>query len=174
MTMALPPEYVDRLIAGQSGHTTASLLFQMRLLLFVRPTIGSFNPAGTVANPLQKDLIRHAVGLYKDFIRPFQPESRIFHHTPVVDSLEPKGWGILELAARDSSRGILGVFQLSSPTGEETVVRLRGASVSSRYKVTWDTSGGAAVVDGFTLVNEGIRIRLEGALTSELIIYEKA
>jgi alpha-galactosidase len=174
MTMALPPEYVDRLIAGQSGHTTASLLFQLRQLLFVRPTIGSFNPVGTVENPVQKDLVRHAVGLYKDFIRPFLPESRIFHHTPVVESNEPKGWGILELASKDSSRGMLGVFQLASPVQQETVVRLRGASASSRYKVTWDTSGASAVVDGFTLVNEGLRVRLEGALTSELILYEKA
>ncbi|MDD2503789.1 MAG: alpha-galactosidase [Clostridia bacterium] len=47
MTMALPPEKVNRLIAGQNGHTTSSLGFQTRLLLFVQPTFGcTFYPDG--------------------------------------------------------------------------------------------------------------------------------
>ena len=39
MTMDLPPEYVDRLIAGQNGHLSGDLDFQLRLLLFVSPTL---------------------------------------------------------------------------------------------------------------------------------------
>ncbi len=34
MTLALPPEYVDRLLSGQNGHLAADLDFQTRLLLF--------------------------------------------------------------------------------------------------------------------------------------------
>ena len=37
--MALPPEYVDRLMAGQNGHLSGDLDFQLRQLLFVRPTL---------------------------------------------------------------------------------------------------------------------------------------
>lgn len=44
MTMALPPESVDRLIGGQSGHPAAEFDFQARLLLFVRPTLGFLRP----------------------------------------------------------------------------------------------------------------------------------
>ena len=40
MAMALPPEYVDRLIAGQNGDIAGDVDFQARLLLFVRPTLG--------------------------------------------------------------------------------------------------------------------------------------
>ena len=39
MTMALPPEHVDRLIAGQNGHITGRRGLSARLLLFVRPTL---------------------------------------------------------------------------------------------------------------------------------------
>jgi hypothetical protein len=42
--MALPPEHVDRLIGGQSGHTRADFDFQSRLLLFVRPTFAFLHP----------------------------------------------------------------------------------------------------------------------------------
>ncbi|MDO8685294.1 MAG: alpha-galactosidase [Clostridiales bacterium] len=172
MTMALPPEYVDRLIAGQGGWTTASLSFQARLLLFVRPTIGSFYPHGSEMNRVQMEFVRHTVDIYKNFIRPFMPESRIYHHTPVFDGIEPKGWGILELTSCDSAKGIVGIFQLSNPVEQETMLHLRGVDVSKRYRVTWDNSGRSAVVDGYTLTNDGIHIRQEGALISELLLYE--
>jgi alpha-galactosidase len=97
---------------------------------------------------------------------------RIYHHTPVVDGAEPQGWGVLELAARDRSKGIAGVFQLSAPRQSEYLLRLRGLDVGRRYRVTWDNSGQTCEVDGFTLAQQGITVRLEGALTSELLLCE--
>lgn len=174
MTMALPPEYVDRLIAGQNGHTTASLGFQARLLLFVRPSVGcTFYPYGYAMNQPQMEFIKHVVDLYKNFVRPFMPESKIYHHTPTFEGKEPKGWGILELTSCDSAKGILGIFQLSNPLEQETVICFRGVDVSKHYKVTWDNSGRSAIIDGITLSSSGVRIRLEGALTSELLLYEE-
>jgi alpha-galactosidase len=38
--------------------------------------------------------------------------------------------------------------------------------------VTWDNSGQSCEVDGFTLVQQGVVVRLEGALTSELLLFE--
>jgi hypothetical protein len=38
--------------------------------------------------------------------------------------------------------------------------------------VTWDNSGETCVVDGFTLMKQGITVRLEGPLTSELLLFE--
>lgn len=68
MTMALPPEYVDRLIGGQSGHTTAEFDFQSRLLLFVRPTFGFFYPQGSHWNPLMLARAKHWIDIYKNFV----------------------------------------------------------------------------------------------------------
>lgn len=172
MTMALPPEYVDRLIGGQSGHTTADFDFQSRLLLFVRPTFGFFYPLGSQPNPLMMQRAKRWADLYKNFVRPFMSTGRIYHHTPEVSGLDPHGWGVLELASKDRTRGICGLFQLSAPSEPEYRLRLRGLDASRRYRVTFDNSGQKAEVDGFTLMKEGITVRLEGALTSELLLFE--
>jgi alpha-galactosidase len=172
MTMALPPEYVDRLIGGQSGHTAADFDFQARLLLFVRPTFGFLHPLGSAWNPDMFARARHWAGLYRDFVRPFMASGRIYHHTPEVDGLDPQGWGVLELASADRTRGVCGLFQLSAPTQPEYPLRLRGLDTAKRYRVTWDSSGQTCELDGLVLTTQGITVRLESALTSELLLFE--
>ena len=51
---------------------------------------------------------------------------RIYHHTLAVPGPNPQGWGVLELASRDHSGAICGLFQLSAPTEPEYLLRLRG------------------------------------------------
>lgn len=170
MTMALPPESVDRLIGGQSGHTAAELDFQWRLLLFVRPTFGFLKPMGAEWNPALLTRLKHWVALYKDFVRPMMPTGRIYHRTPVAAGPEPKGWGVLELASADRTHAVCGLFQLGNPTQPEYRLRFRGLDAGLRYRVTWDNAGQTAEVEGFTLMNEGVTVRLEGALTSELLL----
>jgi alpha-galactosidase len=170
MTMALPPESVDRLIGGQSGHTAAELDFQWRLLLFVRPTLAFLKPMGADWNPLLLARLRHWLSLYKDFVRPFQGAGRIYHHTPVAPGPEPRGWGVLELASEDRIRAICGLFQLGDPEQPEHLLRFRGLDAGRRYRVTFDNRGQTCELDGFTLMHRGITVRLEGALTSELLI----
>lgn len=172
MSMALPPEYVDRLIAGQAGHVTADILFQVRQLLFVRPTVSVFHPYGVEGNPEQLGHVRRSFDIYKNFIRTFMSTGRIYHHTPQLDGFEPKGWGVLELASKDRDRGVAGLFLLSNPQEREYVLRLRGLDRSRTYKVTWDNSAQTAEINGYVLMHQGLTIRLEGALTSELILFE--
>ncbi len=172
MTMALPPEYVDRLIGGQSGFTTADFDFQSRLLLFAQPTFGFLYPLGSQPNPLLMERTKRWANLYKNFVRPFMNTGRIYHHTPEVSGLDPHGWGVLELDSNDRTRGICALFQLSAPTEPEYHLRLRGLDASRRYRVTFDNSDQKSEVQGFTLMKEGITVRLEGALTSELLLFE--
>jgi len=194
MTMALPPEHVDRLLGGQSGHTTAELDFQSRLLLFVRPTFGFLHPLGAAPNPLMMERTREWIRFYREFVRPYLAPGRIYHHTPEAGApqagtsavgalaagapqaagLEPQGWGVLELCSLDRSRGICGLFQLSAPTEPEYVLRVRGLDVGRRYRVRWGNSGQTSFVDGFVLMKQGLTIRLEGALTSELLVFDPA
>jgi hypothetical protein len=89
-----------------------------------------------------------------------------------VPGLDPHGWGVLELASEDRTRAICGVFQLAAPSQPEYLLKLRGLDVSKRYRMTFDNSGQAAIVDGITLMTQGLTVRLEGALTSELLIFE--
>ena len=173
MTMALPPERVDRLIGGQTSFLAGSLDFQMRLLMFVRPTVSIANPNGAPLNTDQLEFMRHCLDLYKNFVRPFLPEAKVYHHTPECFISEPSGMGVLETSAKDASRGMLGVFRLSASDQEEITVRLRGVSRSKKYMLTFDNSGDACEVSGYQLMNEGVHVRLAGALTSELILYQE-
>jgi len=172
MTIALPPEMTDRLVGGQDGHITADLDFQSRLLLFMVPKVSIFDPPGAALNPRQVGRIRHMIDLYTSFVRPFMVTGRMYHHTPVVAGLEPQGWGVLELASRERDRAIAGVFRLSSPDGGTYTLRPRGLDRSRRYRATWDGSGDSYERDGAEIMDGGLHIRLDGALTSELLLFE--
>lgn len=167
MTIALPPEHIDRLFDGQNSHVRAHIDFQARTILFGRPTVGLI-----YGNPPQQERLKHAIDLYKGFVRPFHRESRIYHHTPTESGGEHPGWGVLELDARDRSRGIAALFRLGSAGASEYLFRPRGLDAAKTYAVTFDNTGQTAQVTGFTLLTQGIVIRLEGALTSELLLFE--
>jgi len=79
---------------------------------------------------------------------------------------------VLELASEDRSRAICGLFQLGRLTQPEYLLRLRGLDAGRRYRVTWDNAGQTCEVDGFTLMKQGLTVRLEGALTSELLMCD--
>jgi alpha-galactosidase len=167
MTIALPPEHVDRLFDGQNSHIRAHIDFQARSILFGRPTVGLIFPS-----PLQMERLTHAIHLYKHFVRPFHRESRIFHHTPTEIDGDHPGWGVLELDAHDRSRGIAAFFRLAGAGASEYLFRPRGLDVAKTYAVTFDNAGQTASVAGYMLVTQGIVIRLEAALTSELVLFE--
>ena len=172
MTMALPPEKVDRLVSGMDCHTRADLDFQLRVTLFGRPTTNDYNPIGSAANPGQLARVRHAFELYKGFIRPLGRDALIFHHTPVLGGVQPGGICVLERAAYDRTRAVIGAFRLSGGAPDEAVVYPRGLSSALSYRVTLDNSGDQFEVSGRELTQSGLRIRLTHALTSELVLLE--
>lgn len=174
LTMALPPEIVDRLVGGQAAYVTADFDMQMRNLLFARATIGGILPAGARANPNQMERIRKYTDLYKRFVRPMHKNMWIFHHTPELRETAAQGFGILEMAARDGSRGMIGVFQLANPQEKSCVVYPKGLDAGKTYQVTFDNDESVAILSGYELVRHGIRVQLDGALTSELIMYQEA
>jgi alpha-galactosidase len=174
MSLALPPEHMDRLVGGQDGQSAAEYAFQWRTVVFMQPKVAFLYPRGAQPNPVFMERTKHWVELYKNFIRPFLGSSRVYHHTPEVTGFDPHGWGVLEMAAEDRTRAICGLFQLAAASAPEYRLRWRGLDRSRRYQVTFDNSGETIPVDGFTLMNEGITVRLEGALTSELLTCQAA
>ncbi|MBR6728179.1 MAG: alpha-galactosidase, partial [Clostridia bacterium] len=173
MTMVLPPETVDRLASGMFCHSRGSLDLQVRHTLFGRPTTNDYNCVGSKMNPAQIDLVKHTFDLYKSFVRPMAGKDLIFHHTPEVNGTQPKGVCILERAAEDGSRAMIGVFNLCMAGEREERIFPRGLDATATYRVTLDNSGAVCEVNGFTLCNEGLRVRLDGALQSELLLLEK-
>ena len=173
MTMCLPPETVDRLVSGMFCHTRGALDLQVRHTLFGRPSTNDYNCVGSEMNPAQIDFVRHSFDIYKSFVRPMAGADRIYHHTPEINGIQPEGVCVLERAAENGSRSMIGVFNLCMAGAREERVFPRGITADGRYRVTLDNSGSTAEADGFTLCNEGLRVRLDGALQSELILIER-
>lgn len=175
MTIALPPEYVDRQMigTGMNNHLAGEFDFQNRLCLFGRPTIaGILQPPDAAANPILLGKIKDMVKLYKEFVRPMMDTGRIYHHTPTITQRDPEGIGVLELASRDRTKAIAGIFRLLGFDQQEYLLKFRGLDPSRCYKVTCGNSGSTFVTYGKDLVYAGIPIRLETPVTSELIVCE--
>jgi alpha-galactosidase len=174
MSMALPPERIDRNAGvGQDGHQRADLDFQLRACMFGHLTLTGIYPLAGDSNPDAVERIRHHVAVYKEFIRSFISSCRMFHHTPVLKTREPQGWAVLEQAADDQSRAVVGLFRLAGPADDTYLLRLRGVAAGRRYKLTFDNSGQMTEVDGASLLYGGLPIRLARSLTSELIMVEE-
>ncbi len=172
MTMALPPERVDRLFAGMGCHEYGNFDSHMRNTMFGHMSVNVVAPAITYANPEQMKFIKHSIQLYKDFIRPFLPESKIFHPTPEAKETLKQGYSMLEVAAKDSTRGIYGVFTLSESKDKEVSFTLKGVDLSKTYKVTYDNSGYSFTATGAELYNKGLTVKIPSSMSSELITYE--
>lgn len=171
ISMFLPPEVIDRLASGMNSHKTGDLSFIMRNTIMCRPTVNDFNAVGTGFNTQQIEFVKHTLDIYKKYIRPWAKDGKIYHHTPVCSDEMPVGTMILERASAEGDRGVIGVFSLSGKREEDTVtVYPRGIRPEGKYEVTLDNSGATAVINGFSLVNDGIRCRLSQALSSELIV----
>ncbi len=168
MTMALPPERVDRLFAGMGCHEHGSIDLQMRNTMLTHMTLNVVAPVGAELNSMQMEFIRRSVKLYKDFIRPFLPTARVYHHTPEA---KKEGLCVLEIAAPDSTKGAIGVFTLSK--AQKICVTPKGINAGKQYKITLDNSGASFVLSGYELMNSGLKIDIPSSLSSELVLYEE-
>ena len=53
------------------------------------------------------------------------------------------------------------------------ILLLRGIDISQQYKVTLDNDNQTFLISGWELSQAGIRIHLDSARTSELILFER-
>ena len=172
MTMALPPERVDRLVAGMGCHTYASLDLHMRNAMFGHISLNVFGPRDAEMNPQVFEFIRHSTDLYKSFIRPILPKSMIYHHTPDTKEAIKNGLAVIELVSDDMTKGVLGVFTLACNAGNPVTVHPKGLDAGKNYRVYFDNTRTSALVSGYELMNSGIRIAIPSSLSSELITFE--
>ena len=156
-----------------NGHLRGTLDFTVRSTLFGKPTTNTYNPLGSRMNPGEIAFVRRSFTIYKDFVRPYLTDGLIFHHTPELNEIEPRGRAILERASADRKKGMIGIFNLAniSPAEDTVTVFPRGIDPGLSYEVTFDNSLSTSRIPGFTLINDGIRIRLPSSLTSELLLY---
>ena len=175
MTLLLPPEICNRTYGTQADDQRfyGDLDTQLRVSVFAHPTGVGFAPTTKDLNPANARRVRHAYQLYKTFIRPMLSTSRVYHHTPLLPSNEVGDWVVLEYAARDGSRACAGLFRLSSTGAPEYRFKPRGLKMGQRYRMTFDNSGESVIKTGYELAQEGVRVRLERGIRSELLLLEE-
>lgn len=173
MTVALPPERVDRLFAGMNCHNFGSFDLHMRNTMLTHMSLNVISPVTAQMNEKQLSFVKHSVSVYKDFIRPFLPYAKTYHHTPDVAVSFSDGFSALEIATPDGERGALAAFNLGSANETVRKICLKGADASKMYEVIFDNNGEKVTVSGRELKYEGINIYIHSALSSELILYKE-
>lgn len=173
MTVALPPERVDRLFAGMNCHNFGSIDLHMRNTMLTHMSLNVISPVTAQMNDVQLEFVKHSVALYKDFIRPFLPSAKTYHHTPDVAKTFNEGFSVLEIASPDGDRGALAAFNLCGTNETVQKIRLMGADASKTYEVTLDNGREKFVVSGRELKYEGIKIYIPSSLSSELVLYKE-
>ncbi len=168
MTMALPPERVDRLFAGMGCHTIGSLKAHMRNTMLGHISLNVISPDGAKAGSHALAFIKHSTDIYKKFIRPFLSEAIIYHHTP---ELYDNDVCVLEIGSPDKTKGAITVFAMCSTDTQNVLVKPKGIDKSKSYNVTLDNDGCTFAVSGYEL-SKGIEINLNSAMDSELVLYE--
>lgn len=173
MSLAIPAEYLDRLFGVcMNGSYKGNPETQLHLIILAHPTISGLTPSLVEANPDLLALAKKYVALYKDFIRPWQREARLYHHTPVIPGIEASGWCVLENVAADRTRAVAGIFRLINARADEFQFRFRGLDPARRYRVTTEPGGLVCEVSGLDLREQGLGVRLDTPLTSRLLICE--
>lgn len=169
VTIALPPELCESMVGGIS-EGVADIDFLIRVGLF-----GHFNICGMYPNMAERNaptLARwqHGVNIYKTFCRPMLSSSLLFHHTPIQSQMKAGEWVVLEAADPGRSRAYIGVFRLPGATTDFYHLIPNGLDPALRYRVVHDSWGVNYEIDGATICNDGLRVRVPSPLRSELLL----
>ena len=173
MTWILPPEILLRTFGTEVGGVTsdADLTTQLRQALVVLPIFRGLSPTLEEFNPLERNEVRNYVDLYKQVIRPVMKDCRVYHHTPLTPMMEGSPWMVLEYATPDARQSLGWIFRTSEQGNSIYRFVPRGLDLSKNYEVTFSNSGQTVEIPGYRLLQDGIPVRLEGNLTSELLIF---
>ena len=172
MTLVLPPERVDRLVAGMGCHAHGSLALQMRNAMMGHLTLNVFSPAAAAYNPEQLGFIQRSVAIYKDFIRPILPTATMYHYNAEVAQAKAEGYQALQLVSREKDKSAITVFRLPGASTASVKIVPQGLDLGKKYQVTLDNTGSRGIVSGWELSTQGIATMPLSPMTSELILIE--
>jgi alpha-galactosidase len=178
VTVSLPPEILLRTFGTEVGEHVldGDVDTQLRLCL-CRIIFRGIAPSLEELTPFLRERIEHYLEIYRQMIRPVMIDGRVFHHTPCLPLAQSTPWCVLEYARPDHSMAVAGIFRTSSLSeGAEPdvyVFKPRGLDPDRQYRVSLDNQGLKYQASGNELIREGIPVRLEAALTSELILFQE-
>jgi alpha-galactosidase len=170
-TLALPPEVTESVTGGIS-EGVADIDFLIRINLFGHVKISGIAPTSAERNEATWQRWKHAIDLYKNFCRPMLSESKLFHHTPIQRQNELGDWIVLESATPDKSHAFVGIFRMLGAGADGYTFYPRGLDAGRRYRVRYDSAGFDREIDGGSMIDHGLTVRVPSALRSELLLIE--
>lgn len=179
-SLALPPE--NFLIAhganagGSNGHPE-NLDTNLRIAYtLATPWLfsGAVAPSLEAMPPERIKRFLHYDKIYKEFVRPIFPSCKMYQHAPVSPNtgVWDSGWFAMEYAAPDGSKGWATIIRVGDCPTDTYLFKPRGLRYGKRYRVTVDSLNDSFTTDGFTLITNGIPVRLEVLSESELFLFE--
>ena len=175
MTWLLPPEIFLRTFGTESGglEEDGDLNLQLDTVMMSRPIFRGISPTLAELDPLLGARIREGVDLYKQQVLPIMANGLVYHHTPILPMMDPSPWVVLEYGSLDKRKDVTGIFR-TSQFGDSTYKFMpRGIDFSKSYSIHFQNSGQAVEMTGGQLLQNGIPVRLEDNLTSEMILMEQ-
>jgi hypothetical protein len=149
------------------------LNLQLQTVMMSRPIFRGISPSLPELDTVLSNRIIQDVALYKQTVYPILANSMVYHHTPVLPMMEPSPWVVLEYAAPDKSKEVVGLFRTSQTGNPVYRYEPRGIDFSKNYSVHFQSSGESADLSGAQLLQSGIPVRLDDNLTSELLVIEQ-
>lgn len=176
VSMSLPPEVLLRTFGTEvREHVLDGDVDTQLRHCFCRLIFRGIAPSLDELTPYLRQRVEHYVSLYKSVIRPVMIVGKVFHHTPMLPLAQATPWCVLEYAKPDRSAAVAAVFRTScageGSRPEEYLLRPRGLDPGSRYHLMLDNAGLEYTADGADLARDGIIVRLEQPLTSEMILF---
>jgi alpha-galactosidase len=175
-TLGQPPEnfviaFGIPAISPNRGHFATQLRTTFSLST---PWLAPVAPTLKDLTPQRLERYRHYASLYKEFIRPLWPTCKMYHHAPVNmhQDFDADSWFVAEFASPDRTKGWATIVRLAETDSDLYVFRPRGLDPARTYRVTVDSVGTTARIDGIRLIEEGLPVRLETALSSELLLFQ--
>ena len=174
LTLFIPPEslcyYHNHM---PMAHQKVDLDTHLRVTLFAQTVFVGFGAQDASRTTQYFQKTKRYIKLAKDFTGSvIAGHPKVFHHTPDIGLSAPADWCVLEYSAQDLTRGYAGLFKLTSGS-EPYRLRLKGVDRGAEYKVTMDNDGHTFKVCGHELAGGGLVIKLDAAMTSELVFYTK-
>jgi alpha-galactosidase len=175
LTMALPPEIGLRTFGTETGEHVldADVDTQLRYALLCRPIFRGIAPSMEELSAWLRERILYHLDLYKRFLRPLLRDCLVYHHTPWLPVNKPTLWCVLEYGSPNRERAVVALFRLCA--GEQTTYHVfpKGLDRGQRYRVHSANSGQVMEIAGWDAINAGLRVELDNAFSSELLLFEQ-
>lgn len=174
----LPPEVMQSAYFGMSAavpedkHTVLRSIFTLGNVPCFYWTLAPGNISEMKPGDLK--LVRKYTELYKSFMRPLLPTCKVFHHAPInaTGNWDTGDWFAMEYAAPNRSKGWATIVRIGNTGSDTYVLKPRGLDPRKTYHVTLDSTSQKVLVSGKQLATDGLPVRLQSVMASELILFE--